>query len=121
MNLKHSTKVSSLDALGMSHNSSKFSLYKEISIVNIDGVECIMIPYHQDQTMIRKWMLENYPTVEQDGQGVSDKIGFCHMAIHGAIERLQKDNKKTFIRRVNDSGVPKYLLKFKRGKRPKNC
>src|SRR5690606_10586450 len=98
----------------------RFCLYKEISIVNIDGVKCMMIPYHQDQTMIRKWILENFPTVEQDGKGISDMIGFCHMAIHGAIEKIQKDNKQTFIRRVNDSGIPKYLLKFKRGKSKRN-
>jgi recombinational DNA repair ATPase RecF/predicted phosphodiesterase len=86
MNLKHTGRVSSLDALSMRSLDNKFKLYRDIQPETIDGVQCVMMPYHEDVGVIGDW-IKSHPEHCNDAS-----VGFTHMAINGAIQRYMVDN-----------------------------
>lgn len=87
MNLKHSGRVSSLDALSMTPMRDKFRLYRDMQVTEIDGRRAVMLPYQEHQTLIRDW-------VEQMSHehALHEMTAFGHLSVNGAIQRYQADN-----------------------------
>lgn len=137
MNLKHSGRVSSLDALDMNMLRHKFRLYREITPVVLDDTnQCLMIPYKEDASAIKNFVLKQYANAGEQEQVVA----FGHLAINGAIQRYQMDNRNQVFQKSyeddsaevaaaiertgknavqkdkpkKEKGPPKYLSSFKR-------
>eukprot|EP01122_Echinamoeba_exundans_P011161 TRINITY_DN433_c0_g2_i1.p1 TRINITY_DN433_c0_g2~~TRINITY_DN433_c0_g2_i1.p1 ORF type:complete len:963 (+),score=120.21 TRINITY_DN433_c0_g2_i1:558-3446(+) len=83
MNLKHSSKVSSLDALATNsmHKGGSFHLYREITPTSVAGIPALMIPYHEDASSISD-ALRN---IEAHAD-LRDYVVFGHLAVNGAIQ-----------------------------------
>jgi ABC-type thiamine transport system ATPase subunit/predicted phosphodiesterase len=117
MNLKHDSRISSLDVLGMKQMSNLFHLYRDITRVNIDGQDCVLIPYQEDQNRVKQWILDN----SNKNSDLSRSVGFGHLSIPGAIQRYQKDDSNNlFMKRFHEGDnnetsnrVPSYYNQFK--------
>jgi DNA repair exonuclease SbcCD nuclease subunit len=83
MNLKHSSKVSSLDALATNsmHKGGSFHLYRDITPTNVAGIPALMVPYHEDVSAISD-AIENL----QSSVNLRDCVVFGHLAVNGAIQ-----------------------------------
>ncbi|KAG2389110.1 hypothetical protein C9374_014510 [Naegleria lovaniensis] len=112
LNLKYDTKISSLDALGLKLTSpSNLFLHKEIEEVDIDGKNCVMIPYYEDSFIIRDWVSSK---ISKNSESLGQSLAFCHMAINGAIQRYQVDNKNNIYCRTFDEHIGKNIVTEKR-------
>lgn len=112
LNLKYDTKISSLDALGLKLSApSNLFLHKYIEEVDLDGKRCVMIPYYEDPSIIRDWVSNK---ASKNSESLSQSLAFCHMAINGAIQRYQVDNKNNLYCRTFDEQIGKNILKEKR-------
>lgn len=83
MNLKHSSKVSSLDALATKsmHKGGSFHLYRDITLADVAGTPAVMIPYYEDVNAISN-ALSNFSN-EHD---LSKSVVYGHLAVNGAIQ-----------------------------------
>lgn len=99
MNLKHSGKISSLDFFGLElMKTHGFHLHRNIDVVNILGQDCIMIPYHEDQSIIEKRMEE---LKEEFGiNKMKNTLVFGHLSITGASPN---NSKNKYIGGINAS------------------
>ena len=85
MNLKHASHISSLEGLTL-HGG--ISLHRDITVLkSFDNVSTLMIPYHEDQSIILKF-------VEQMGER-PDIIVFGHLSLNGAVQNTRYNTKFT--------------------------
>lgn len=87
INLKHSRKFSSLDALSMKtmRNSGLF-LHRDLTALNdfLPGVPCLILPYHEDQSEIIEF-LEDYASKNgEKSDSLKSTVVFGHLAVSGA-------------------------------------
>jgi len=83
INLKHSRRYSSLDALSMqTMDGSGLTLHRELCSINalVPGTNVIMLPYHEDQTDIAQF-LDDYAKNNADA---GETLVFGHLAVAGA-------------------------------------
>eukprot|EP01114_Cavostelium_apophysatum_P016743 TRINITY_DN4822_c0_g1_i1.p1 TRINITY_DN4822_c0_g1~~TRINITY_DN4822_c0_g1_i1.p1 ORF type:complete len:1079 (+),score=321.61 TRINITY_DN4822_c0_g1_i1:140-3376(+) len=83
MNLKHSHDVSSLDSLAMDGmKASNIYLHKGTAVAELNGNECLLMPYYEDQGKI----LADIAKLEKERgkDWLSKVVGFGHLAIDGA-------------------------------------
>lgn len=135
LNLKHDSRISSLDVLGLHSLRDQFHLYRTISVTDIAHRPCVMIPYLEDRTLLKRWIMDN-----ESRYTYSNMFAFGHLSLPGAIQRYQKDNRdrvftKRYMgdrddkdddddganrdesqrsdrRRTNSVSVPSYLSRF---------
>ena len=118
MHLKYDSKISSLDALGLKSISAKnIYLHKYIKEVELDGAKFVMIPYQQDQSVIRDWVSSK---ISSNPNHLENSVGVVHMAINGAIQRYQIDNRNNIYCRTFDEMTGKKLLVEKKKASSKN-
>lgn len=116
MNLKHDSKISSLDVLGLNSLKNQFHLYRDIRVTDIGDQACVMFPYLEDQSLMKRWILDNGSKFDY-----SKMVGFGHLSLPGAIQRYQKDNhNKLFTKKYHSDdemkgkkSLPSYLTRFK--------
>lgn len=74
---KHSRVVNSMEIFGVA--SSRIRVYSEIAQTTIDGISCVFVPFHENQTLIVDY-LQTIPTAERENMVI-----FAHAALDGAI------------------------------------
>eukprot|EP01134_Creolimax_fragrantissima_P000347 CFRG0347T1 len=93
MHLKHSRTISSLDALLITKLQPNLRLYKEIELTSIDGLSVLMLPFHEDQGCIQRY-LQAMPKHIQN-----NTVAMGHLAINGATT-----NKHMGVKHACDLG-----------------
>lgn len=85
MNLKHSTKVSSLDVFDLTPmKMSGFHLYRDMQLIQIGEQECFMIPYNEDQSIIERKVKELEKAI--GSKRMKSLVVFGHLSITGATQ-----------------------------------
>jgi DNA repair exonuclease SbcCD ATPase subunit len=72
---KHTREVNALTAFGIGQGA--ITVYSEITPCTIDGVQCIFVPYHEDQSEISRYLARC--------QQKCDTIVFAHVAVDGTM------------------------------------
>ena len=106
MNLKHSSRVSSLDVFGTEGFRDSCTLYKDMTQVDIEGVKCLMVPWVENHSAVVEKLAEISP--EEKGT----RLLFGHLAVSGAI---QQPSVAVTSRHRTHSGVLKgrHLMDFR--------
>ncbi|RPB23093.1 P-loop containing nucleoside triphosphate hydrolase protein [Terfezia boudieri ATCC MYA-4762] len=81
MNLKHSSRVSSLDVFDTEGFKGSCKLYKDFADVEVEGVKCLMVPWVENHTLMVD-RLGEMPCEEKN-----QRILFGHLAVSGAIQQ----------------------------------
>ncbi|KAF8433997.1 P-loop containing nucleoside triphosphate hydrolase protein [Terfezia claveryi] len=81
MNLKHSSRVSSLDVFDTEGFKGSCKLYKDFTDVEIEGVKCLMVPWVENHTL----MVDRLGEIP--GEEKNQRILFGHLAVSGAIQQ----------------------------------
>lgn len=80
MNLKHSSRVSSLDALSTRSmlKGGRFHLHRDVVQTSVAGIAAVMIPYHENA--------ESIVTALESLRPPNSAVAFGHLAVNGAIQ-----------------------------------
>ena len=81
MNLKHSSRVSSLDVFGTEGFKGSCVLYKDFTDVEVEGVKCLIVPWVENHSLMVD-RLEEIP-----GEEKNKRLLFGHLAVSGAIQQ----------------------------------
>ncbi|KAF8424829.1 P-loop containing nucleoside triphosphate hydrolase protein [Tirmania nivea] len=81
MNLKHSSRVSSLDVFDTDGFKGSCALYKDFADVEVEGVKCLMVPWVENHTLM-VGRLGEMPEEEKN-----QRVLFGHLAVSGAIQQ----------------------------------
>lgn len=106
MNLKHSSRVSSLDVFGSEGYKGSCKLYRDMADVDVEGVKCLMVPWVENHSVFVDRLTE-MPEEEK-----CDRILFGHLAVSGAV---QQPSAPVTSRYRTHSGVLKgrHLVSFR--------
>ena len=81
MHLKHSRSITSLDALGLHPFYPHLTLHKEIEILELDNIPVLMLPYHQNEMIVK----ETLEKLHNERKDVNDIVTMTHLSINSAI------------------------------------
>lgn len=74
----------------------KVKVYSEITPTTIDGVPCLFIPYHHDQTIVQSYL--NAYNKERSPQEVNQTFCFFHGSIDGASMNGMNDHSHSICK-----------------------
>ncbi|TGZ83840.1 P-loop containing nucleoside triphosphate hydrolase protein [Ascodesmis nigricans] len=78
MNLRHSGRVSALDVLDTGVDCS---VYRDITKMKIDGIECLMVPWHENHEVV----VEKLSGLDEEEKARTFMFG--HLAVNGAVQQ----------------------------------
>eukprot|EP01128_Nolandella_sp_AFSM9_P012908 TRINITY_DN9750_c0_g1_i1.p1 TRINITY_DN9750_c0_g1~~TRINITY_DN9750_c0_g1_i1.p1 ORF type:complete len:332 (+),score=59.67 TRINITY_DN9750_c0_g1_i1:95-1090(+) len=112
MNLKHSRKISSLDALAIadfSPGDPRIFLHREIEKLTVAGENVVFIPYHQDQDDIVRKTADLVDSMTAEGLDPSSYSAFGHLSVVGA---KQNTNGAAFLGTLHPSTFTPFKRTF---------
>lgn len=106
MNLKHSSRVSSLDFFASEGFRGSRFLYRDPVTVEVEGIKCFMVPWSENHSL----MVEKFEDLSPEEK--AQYVLFGHLAVSGAI---QQPSMPVTSRYRNHSGVLKgrHLIDFR--------
>ncbi|KAI5797836.1 P-loop containing nucleoside triphosphate hydrolase protein [Peziza echinospora] len=90
MNLKHSGTLSSLDFFDMQELRESCALYREMAFVDVEGVQCLMVPWAENHANIVDKL------GEISAERKKETILFGHLAVSGAIQQPALSERSRF-------------------------
>lgn len=97
---KHSRAINSMEIFDFA--SPRLVVYAETRETIIDGIRCIFLPYHEDQTVISEY-LQSYSVTDRERI-----IVFAHASVEGAIVNGISDHSNLICK--NSGGLTVSLL-----------
>jgi DNA repair exonuclease SbcCD nuclease subunit len=100
LHLRNSRAISSLDGLLLEPLRKHVTLFKEHTVIHVDGIPVYMLPYAENHQEILKWLEERR---KESSQHNGNAIAMGHMSINGAIQ-----SRSQGLKHVGQLGPPSF-------------